>query len=176
RIVFHSDRDGDLEIYSMNADGSDLQQLTDSPGRDFEPDWSPDGSTIVFSSDRDDPTNAQLYLMDADGSNQRPLMPFTPADYLGARWSPDGEWILFHSNLEVDGVPWFNIYKVRKDGSELTDLTGSVDNSFRPDWSPDGQRIVFTSERDGNREIYVMNADGSNPVRLTGNIGDDNQP
>ncbi|HRX02481.1 MAG TPA: hypothetical protein P5148_04990 [Anaerolineae bacterium] len=176
RIVFHSDRDGDLDIYSMNADGSDLQQLTDSPGRDFEPDWSPDGSTIVFSSDRDDPTNAQLYLMDADGSNQRPLMPFTPADYLGARWSPDGEWILFHSNLEVDGVPWFNIYKVRKDGSELTDLTGSVDNSFRPDWSPDGQRIVFTSERDGNREIYVMNADGSNPVRLTDNIGDDNQP
>lgn len=176
RIVFHSDRAGDLEIYSMNADGSDMQRLTESPGRDFEPDWSPDGSTIVFSSDRDDPTNAQLYLMDADGSNQRPLMPFTPADYLGARWSSDGEWILFHSNLEVDGVPWFNIYKVRKDGSELTDLTGSLDNSFRPDWSPDGERIVFMSERDGNRELYVMNADGSNPVRLTDNVGDDNQP
>lgn len=176
RIAFHSDRSGDLNIYSMNADGSDVQQLTDAPGRDFEPAWSPDGSTIVFSSDRDDPTNAQLYLMDADGGNQRPLMPFTPADYLGARWSPDGEWILFHSNLEVDGVPWFNVYKVRPDGSDLTDLTHSVDNSFRPDWSPDGQRIVFMSERDGNREIYVMNADGSNPVRLTDNIGDDNQP
>ena len=176
RIAFHSDRDGALDIYSMNADGSDVQRLTDSTGRDFEPDWSPDGSTIVFSSDRDDPTNAQLYLMDADGGNQRPLMPFSPADYLGARWSPDGEWILFHSNLEIDGIPWFNIYKVRKDGSELTNLTGSVDNSFRPDWSPDGQRIVFMSERDGNRELYVMNADGSNPVRLTENSGDDNQP
>ncbi|MEZ4769766.1 MAG: hypothetical protein R2844_15210 [Caldilineales bacterium] len=176
RIAFHSDRGGDLDIYSMNADGSDVQQLTDSPGRDFEPAWSPDGSTIVFSTDRDDPTNAQLYLMDADGSNQRPLMPFTPADYLGARWSPDGQWILFHSNLDVDGVPWFNVYKVRPDGSDLTDLTNSVDNSFRPDWSPDGERIVFMSERDGNRELYVMNADGSNPVRLTDNVGDDNQP
>ena len=58
RIAFHSDRSGDLNIYSMNADGSDVQQLTDAPGRDFEPAWSPDGSTIVFSSDRDDPTNA----------------------------------------------------------------------------------------------------------------------
>lgn len=60
--------------------------------------------------------------------------------------------------------------------ASLTNLTNSVDNSFRPDWSPDGQRIVFMSERDGNRELYVMNADGSNPVRLTDNVGDDNQP
>lgn len=92
RIAFHSDRDGDLDIYSMNADGTDVQRLTDTPGRDFEPAWSLDGSTIVFSSDRDDPTNAQLYLMDADGSNQRPLMPFSPADYVGAlvaRWGVD---------------------------------------------------------------------------------------
>lgn len=176
RIAFHSDRDGSLDIYVMDANGGNVQRLTDAPGRDFEPAWSPDGATIVFSSDRDDPANAQLYLMDADGSNQRLLMPYTPADFVGARWSPDGEWIAFHSNQETDGVPWFNVYKVRKDGSELTNLTNSVDNSFRPDWSPDGQRIAFMSERDGNRELYVMNADGSNTVRLTDNSGDDNYP
>ena len=63
RIAFHSARSGELDIYAMNADGTDLQRLTNSPGRDFEPDWSPDGKTIVFSSDRDDPENAQLYVM-----------------------------------------------------------------------------------------------------------------
>jgi TolB protein len=167
RLVFHSDRDGDLDIYSANADGSDVQRLTDAPGRDFEPAWSPDGATIVFSSDRDDPDNAQLYLMDADGSNQRRLPSPLTDDQVGARWSPDGQWILFHSNPLVDGLPRFEIFKIRPDGSDLTQLTNIRGNNFMADWSPDGERIVFASQRDGNRELYVMNADGSGQTRLT---------
>lgn len=167
RVVFHSDRDGEIDIYTMNADGSAVQRLTDAAGRDFEPDWSPDGSTIVFSSDRDDPDNAQLYLMNADGSNQRRLASPLADDQVGARWSPDGQWILFHSNPQVDGMPTFDVYKIRPDGSELTNLTDAPGNNFMGDWSPDGQRIVFISQRDGNRELYVMNADGSNQTRLT---------
>lgn len=176
RIAFHSARAGELDIYVMNADGSELRRLTDSPGRDFEPAWSPDGQTIVFSTDRDDPDNAQLYIMNADGTNQRPFMDPVAADFIGARWSPDGSWLLFHSNQEVDGEPRFEIYKVRVDGTEMTNLSDTPGNNFRPDWSPDGARIVFVSERDGNRELYVMNADGSNQVRLTDNQADDNQP
>jgi TolB protein len=160
----------------MNADGTNLQRLTDSPARDFEPDWSPDGQSIVFSSDRDDPANAQLYVMDADGNNQRALMPFVAADFVAPRWSPDGKWILMHSNQLIAGQPWFEIYKVRADGTELTNLSNTPGNNFRADWSPDGTRIVFASERDGNRELYVMNADGSNQVRLTNNQADDNRP
>ncbi len=167
RVVFHSDRDGEIDIYAMNADGSDVQRLTDAPGRDFEPDWSPDGAAIVFSTDRDDPDNAQLYLMNADGSNQRRVPSSLTDDQVGARWSPDGEWVLFHSNPLVDEMPRFDIYKIRPDGSDLTNLTDSPGNNFMGDWSPDGERIVFVSQRDGNRELYVMNADGSNQTRLT---------
>ena len=176
RIAFHSARSGELDIYTMNADGTDVQRLTDSPGRDFEPDWSPDGKTIVFSSDRDDPENAQLYVMNSDGSDPRALMPFIDADFIAPRWSPDGEWVLFHSNQAVDGEPRFEINKVRKDGTDLTNVSNTPGNNFRGDWSPDGQRIVFVSERDGNRELYVMNADGSNQVRLTDSQADDNRP
>jgi len=168
RIVFHSDRDGEIDIYVANADGSDARRLTDAAGRDFEPAWSPDGSTIVFSSDRDDPDNAVLYLMDADGANQRRLIPALADDQIGARWSPDGQWILFQSNPLVDGLPRFDIFKSRPDGSDLNQLTDTPGNNFMADWSPDGERIVFVSQRDGNRELYVMNADGSDQVRLTG--------
>lgn len=172
RIAWHSDRSGDLEIWAMNADGTDPQQLTDSEGRDIEPDWSPDGQSIAFSSGRDAESDIQLYLMDADGGNQRRVMDFVPADQLGARWSPDGEWIAFFTN--VDGM--LEIYKVRPDGTELTRLTADASNNFMPDWSPDGARIIFVSERDSNRELYVMNADGSNPVRLTDHPADDLRP
>jgi TolB protein len=176
QIVFHSGRSGNLDIYTMNADGTDVRRLTDSPARDFEPDWSPDGQSIVFSSDRDDPENSQLYVMDADGGNQRALMPFIAADFVSPRWSPDGEWILMHSNQMIDGQPWFEVYRVRADGTELANLSSTPGNNFRADWSPDGTRIVFVSERDGNRELYVMNADGSNQVRLTNSQADDNRP
>lgn len=167
RVAFHSDRDGEIDIYVMNADGSDVLRLTDAPGRDFEPDWSPDGATIVFSSDRDDPDNAHLYLMDADGGNQRRLPSPLADDQVGARWSPDGQWILFHSNPVVDDLARFDVFKIRPDGSDLTNLTNTSGNNFMADWSPDGQQIVFVSQRDGNRELYVMNADGGNQTRLT---------
>ena len=167
RIVFHSDRDGEIDIYTMALDGSNLQRLTTAAGRDFEPDWSPDGSTIVFSSDRDDPENAHLYLMNADGSNQRRLETGLTDDQVGARWSPDGQYILFHSNPLVDGLPRFDVFRVRADGSDLTNLTNTPGNNFMADWSPDGKRIVFVSQRNGNSELYVMNADGSNQIRLT---------
>ena len=72
KILFAANHDGDLEIFVVNADGSDQQQLTENGNQDFFPSWSPDGNTIVFSSDRNG--GVELYLMDADGGNQRPLI------------------------------------------------------------------------------------------------------
>lgn len=172
RIAFHSDRGGELDIWTMNADGSDVRRITESPGRDLEPDWSPDGKTIVFSTARDNPNSVQLYLMDADGGNPRPVMAFSPADHLGARWSPDGSQILFYSNAERN----MEIFSIRANGLGLSNLSQNPANDFMPDWSPDGQRIVFVSDRDNNRELYVMNADGSNQLRLTDSFVDELRP
>jgi len=73
RIAFISSRDGNYEIYVMDADGSNQQCLTDNPANDWYPSWSPDGSRIVFTSDRDDNRNIEIYVMDTDGSNQQRL-------------------------------------------------------------------------------------------------------
>jgi Tol biopolymer transport system component len=175
-IAFTSERDGNMEIYVMNADGSDQRRLTNQSGEDYWPTWSPDGSQIAFASERDG--NFEIYIMSADGNNQRRLTRSgDSASDLEPAWSPDGTQIAFMSHSAGKGA----IYVVDVDGAEqgsdnrqpLTDGSG---DDWLPAWSPDGSRIAFVSHRDGNPEIYVMNADGSNQQRLTDNVGDDSYP
>jgi Tol biopolymer transport system component len=167
RIAFHSSRDGNREIYVMNADGSNQTRLTDNPAHDFGPSWSPDGSRIAFVSDRDGDWN--IYTMDADGSNQIRLMETYYRAYSGnwakPSWSPDRLWIAFGLRREGN----LDIYIMNADGSNQTRLTENPARDFNPSWSLDGTKIAFVSNRDGNAEIYNMNADGSNPIRLTDN-------
>lgn len=178
RIVFSSDRDSylniedeksyemvyEFEIYVMDANGSGQTNLTDSPGWDTAPAWSPDGGQIAFQSNRDG--NPEIYMMDADGSRQVNLTNH-PEDDAAPALSPDGSKIAFQS----DRTGVFNIYVMETDGTGLVQLTNSPDWDIEPAWSTDGQYIAFYSGRAGNFEIYVMNADGSCQVRLT-NHGD----
>src|SRR6188508_387922 len=85
RIAFYSDRDGNAEIYVMNADGSGVRRLTNTKADEGYPSWSPDGRTITFDSDRDG--NFEIYAMDADGSNPRRLTNH-PARDVSASWAP----------------------------------------------------------------------------------------
>jgi Tol biopolymer transport system component len=169
RIAFLSGRDGNGEIYVMNADGSDQTRLTDNPANDFFPAWSPDGTRIAFESARDG--NREIYVMNADGSGQANLTG-SPADDIDPAWSPDGTRIAFNSNRDGNG----EIYVMNADGSSQTRLTDNPADDLEPAWSPDGTRIAFQSGRGGNFEIYVMNADGSNQTRLTDNPADDGGP
>ena len=162
RIAFGSDRDGNREIYVMNADGSGVTRLTDNDAIDSGPAWSPDGRRIAFSSTRDG--SFEVYVMNADGSGVTRLTDNDAFDWHPA-WSPDGRHIAFDSDRDGN----WEIYVMNADGSGVTRLTynGAADGS--PAWSPDGQRIAFGTGRHGKYEIYVMNADGSGATRLTYN-------
>ena len=185
RIVFHAQRGGDMEVFTMAVDGTDVRRLTNAPGRDLEPSWSPDGRSIVFVSGRNahltsSSNSTQLFLMNADGSEPRAVTPIDDHILIGPRFTPDGQWIVFHSNAGPP-QPLLQIYKVRPNGTDMTNLSGGVvaagryPNDFRPVVTPDGDRIVFTSERDATRELYVMNLDGSAQRRLTMDDWDDNE-
>ena len=168
KIAFTSSRDGNHEIYTMEADGSNQTRLTNNPGYDISPKWSPDGTKIAFL--RSNGFQYDIYVMNADGSNQtrltNNLVIAEPPD-----WSPDGTRIVFH--FQGVGNSFTNeIFVVNADGTNLTQLTNSGGNTS-PEWSPDGTRIVFRSLRDNNVNIYVMNADGTSQTRLTNYTDED---
>jgi len=151
----------------MNADGSKPVRLTDDPAQDGWPAWSPDGTRIAFTSTRDG--NYEIYVMNAGGSGQVNITNTEGNDWdWDARWSPDGQKIIWESSCCPGGVNIMN-----SDGSDRQGLIDSGTSDAWPDWSPDGSRIAFTSGRDGNNEIYVANADGTGLIRITDNDVDD---
>jgi TolB protein len=155
-LALAANPEGNLEIYVMNGDGTNLRRLTNDPASDQLPTWSPEGSLIAWSRNRD------IYVMAWDGSGQTLL-----AEDAGfPSWSPDGERIAFASEGDV--------FSMRADGSDIENLTDddSVWDSM-PAWSPDGKEIAFVSDRDGNLELYVMDADGSDQTRLSERLRDE---
>lgn len=176
KIVFVSDRDGNAEIYSMLPDGTNIQRLTFNERGDYEPDWSPDGSKIVFTSFRENVTS-DIYIMDADGSN---VVNITNSPDIGngyPSWSPDGTRIAFTQMMGDSS----DIYVINIDGTGLlkvADGQGEM-NNLMPTWSPDGTEIMFTSINElpiytsiGGYIVEKVNADGSSRTRVTsGYIG-----
>ena len=160
KIAFVSHRDGNPEIYVMNADGTNQTRLTNHPAEDTLPSWSSDGARLAFVSLRDG--NQEIYVMDADGSNLARLTD-NPDHDGGPAWSPDGASIAYVSRI---GEGNFEVYVMDADGSDQVRLTFNLVGETSPSWSPDGTKIAFTSERQGHKEIFVMNADGSNQVPL----------
>lgn len=161
KIAFHSQRDGNREIYIMNADGSDQTRLTNDPGDDMEPWISSDGTKIVFQSDRDG--DFDIYVMNIDGSGQTNLTNNADFD-IQPTMNADGSKIAFNSSRDGLGA----IFVMNSDGTNPTNLTAAYQtNHSDPAFSFDGGKIAFRSDRDGDYEIYSMNADGTNPIRLT---------
>jgi dipeptidyl aminopeptidase/acylaminoacyl peptidase len=171
-ITFTSDRDGNWDIYSMNPDGSDQRRLTDDPAQDGWPAWTPDGQHIVFSSDRTG--NWEIFIMDPDGTDVRQVTDRPTTTDLFPEVSPDGTKIAFSS--QVSATNEGEIYLIPIDGGEATRLTSTAALNNMPTWCPSGDQIVFTSDRDGNENIYIMSADGSGQMALTADPGEDTTP
>jgi TolB protein len=181
RIVFHSNRDGNYNIYTVNPDGTDLQRVTSDPALDQWPDWSPDGKRIAFRR------GTNIYVADAEGEEQnvQPLT-FLPTINQMPAWSPDGHQIAFMSLRE--GYPSVFLMSAEGDTPDhpAVNLTpkdaadpATAWLSRAPAWSRNGKQIYFMSFRPstgGNVELFVMNADGTDVTRLTTAPGEDGGP
>lgn len=169
RIAFHSKRAGQTKVFVMNADGSDVRQLTSSSGEDRLPAWSPNGARIAFESYRGG--NGDIFSIASGGGDERNVTASGDDD--GApTWSPDGGSIAFQSDRAGD----YQIFVIGSNGGTPNRLTRSSAWDGPPAWSRANGLIVFESGRDGNAELYVMNGDGSNQRRLTNHGADDLRP
>lgn len=172
QIAFASSRTGTPQIYLVNLDTSGLTQLTDLDEGACQPSWSPDGAQIVFISPcagRADLTdtlyrNSSLYLMNADGTGQKPLTNVPSSDFDPA-WSPDGKRIAFTSLR--DGKR--DIYLLTVETGAIVRLTtvgGDVQENIQPSWSPAGNLIVYTVRRFNAYQIWVMDDTGQGNVQI----------
>ena len=159
QIAFVSFRDGNPEIYVMDADGNNQVNITNHSGQNYDPDWSPDGSQLAFLSDRDG--NFEIYAMQADGSNPVRLTNDPGADF-DPDWSPDGSQIVFRS--ERDGNA--EIYVMNADGSDPINLTNDPVNDIWPDWSAAIDPAIFT------RVDFKVVVNGISLELLSGNLQD----
>ena len=167
-VLFSGTKNGNTDVYAMNPDGSNVRRLTSDSTSEFAPDFAPDNRKFVFVRYFGGPKQlAELYTANADGSKTTPLT--TMGTSLGTpRWSPDGSKIVFSAVVDDPAAPNaknVEIFVISADGTGLKRLTYGVAFDHEPAWSPDGQRIVFASDRLGDGmpvQLYVMNADGLN--------------
>lgn len=154
QLVYSANLNGNWDIWVSNLNNGQLMRLTNEISEDSHPDWSPDGSQIVFNSDRDG--LFEIYTMNIDGTNVTRLTHNQEAIVIFPRWSPNGDEIVFFTNSLEDGSQ-ADIFIMNTHCNNIRQLTTHSAIDRVATYSPDGQSIVFRSERDGDSDIYTMN-------------------
>lgn len=161
KIAFTVIRSGESEIYLADRSGNNLRKITNSIGINISPSFSPDSSQIAFVSSRSG--NPQIYLMGSDGSNAKRLT-FQGKYNQTPRFSPKGDYIAFTGRDERNK---FDIFLYSLSTGAISRVTQDQGNNEDPWFSPNGRNLIFTSTRDGKRELYVSTLDGVLQKRVT---------
>ncbi|OGZ06560.1 MAG: hypothetical protein A3C93_06100 [Candidatus Lloydbacteria bacterium RIFCSPHIGHO2_02_FULL_54_17] len=181
--VSYQDDAGHFQVFAVSPDGTTRKQLTHDDNGNIMPKWSPDGKKIAYVAQSEIKNGAVIHVMDADGANNTTVTEKESGTMsIVPDWSPDGQRIAYASGVvtgdptkqmkAVAGDPMavfkLKIWVMDADGTNKNQITSGGSSDVVPSWSPDGKNIVFTSDRDGGIfQIWRMNADGMDPVRLT---------
>jgi Tol biopolymer transport system component len=173
-VYFDNSDDDNPEIAVAHSDGADFRLLTDAPDdSDVEAFWAPDGTRLLYQSDRTG--DEEIWLMQADGTGKNNLTQAPRADDQLPAWSPDGTRIAFTSDRGTAHNDE-EIVVMNSDGSNQTSISGSPADDYEPAWSPDGRRIAFARTAGETSDLWVMDADGRNQLRLTTSAAWDEEP
>ncbi|WP_354698464.1 Tol-Pal system protein TolB [Paraconexibacter sp. AEG42_29] len=170
-IVFSGTQDGDSDIYALPLDGSPPRNITNTTLREQQPSVSPDGTRVAYKTAVTSPRDEESWTSGFDGTGARRVTDTTGALRFSTQpgWSPDGTRLLVRSNRDAGN---YDVWSVRAtDGGDPVQLTADAADDRYPAYSPDGRRVAFRSDRAGDPDIWVMNADGSSPVNLTAGTG-----
>jgi Tol biopolymer transport system component len=192
-IVFQSNRTGNAEIYTVDAEGKNLKQLTHSTTPNNSPKWSPKGDLIVYASEQD--KDSEIYVMKSDGSAQTRLTT-APGDDSHPNWFPDGSRIIFNSALNTPDrskdwpLQYHDVYSITVDGKDLRRYTDNKTITTYPSVSPDGKMIAFRkvtdspainwdltlNKRSRNSEVFVMDLSTGKETNLSQHFAYDGWP
>lgn len=165
-ILFMSDRDGDWELYTVKADGTDLKQITNNEVDDWSGVYSPDGTRIAFDA-KHGSAEGDIFVVNSDGTNLKNLTSSFAEDAF-ATWSPDGKQIVFERKINDT----YRLHIMNADGSQVRLLNEvNTGNWSIPAWSPIGNEIAFSGWMDGDTEIYILNVDDDSIKQITNNDG-----
>ena len=175
QIVFDEDLCCEFDIWVVNADGTGLTNLTNTPDVvEVDPTWSPDGTLITFT--RLGELGGDIWVMNADGSNQINLTNSPQSDFL-ADWSPDGTQLVFVREVPGQSISTqFDIFTMNADGTNQVNITNADTDELEPAWSPVGDRIAFAGVRNGDWEIVSTDTSGGSEVTLTVTTQEDRSP
>jgi Tol biopolymer transport system component len=165
-IVFTRSDGSNDQLFDMNPDGSNVQQLTTDSSNHESPVWSPDGTKIAYVDDSN--SSQQIYVMNANGSNAVDVSNNADNDYT-PQWSPDGTKIMYSQNYQ-------DIAVMNANGSNQQTIVSDTDSVYYPSWSPDGTKIVYSCDQASSVQLCTAHADGSDETQITSGAGYNEYP